>query len=60
MAERAKALVHDSVQSSASHHCDPGSFLGLGMGHMCDSLVSLLAEGRWFSPGTPVSSTRKT
>ena len=26
---------------------------------MCDKFHQLLAVGRWFPPGTPVSSTRK-
>jgi hypothetical protein len=26
----------------------------------CDKAYQLLAHGRWFSPGTPVSSTTKT
>ena len=27
---------------------------------LCDKVCQLLATGRWFSPGTPVSSTNKT
>ena len=27
---------------------------------VCDKVCQLLAEGRWFSPGTPVSSTNAT
>ena len=27
---------------------------------MCDKICQLLATGRWFSPGTSVSSTNKT
>ena len=27
---------------------------------LCDKVGQLLAAGRWFSPGTPVSSTDKT
>jgi hypothetical protein len=27
---------------------------------LCDKICQLLAGGRWFSPGTPVSSTNKT
>ena len=27
---------------------------------LCDKVCQWLAEGRWFSPGTPVSSTNKT
>jgi len=27
---------------------------------LCDKLCQLLATGRWFSPGTPLSSTNKT
>jgi hypothetical protein len=26
----------------------------------CDKVYQLLAHGRWFSPGTPASSTTKT
>ena len=32
---------------------------GLGRGRMCEQFRQLLAAGRWFPPGTPVSSTRK-
>ena len=28
-------------------------------GRMCEKFHQLLAVGRWFPPGTPVSSTRK-
>jgi hypothetical protein len=27
---------------------------------LCDKVCQLLATGRWFSPGTPVSSTNKS
>jgi hypothetical protein len=27
---------------------------------LCDKVSQWLADGRWFSPGTPVSSTNKT
>jgi hypothetical protein len=27
---------------------------------LCDKVCQSLAAGRWFSPGTPVSSTNKT
>ena len=27
---------------------------------LCDKVCQCLAEGRWFSPNTPVSSTNKT
>ena len=27
---------------------------------LCDKVCQILATGRWFSPGTPVSSTNKT
>jgi len=27
---------------------------------LCDKVCQLLAAGRWFSPGTPVSSNNKT
>jgi hypothetical protein len=27
---------------------------------LCDKVYQLLAHGRWFSPGTPASSTIKT
>ena len=32
---------------------------GLGRGRMCEKFHQLLAVGRWFPPGAPVSSTRK-
>ena len=28
--------------------------------HIADNVYQLLAHGRWFSPGTPASSTTKT
>ena len=28
--------------------------------HLCDKILQRLAAGRWFSPGTPISSTNKT
>jgi hypothetical protein len=28
--------------------------------HASDKVYQLLAQGRWFSPGTPASSTTKT
>ena len=31
----------------------------LGRGRMCEKFRQLLAVGRWFPPGTPVSSTRE-
>ena len=37
----------------------PSSIPGLGRGRMCEKFLQLLAVGRWFPPGTPVSSTRK-
>ena len=43
----------------ASHHSRPSSIPGLGRGCMCEKFHQLLAVGRWFPPGTPVSSTRK-
>ena len=39
--------------------CGPSSIPGLGRGRMCEKFHQLLAVGRWFPPGTPVSSTRK-
>ena len=40
------------------------SFLALRRGvldaTLCDKVCQWLAAGRWFSPGTPVSSTNKT
>ena len=39
----------------ASHRCGPSSIPG----RMCEKVHQLLAVGRWFPPGTPVSSTRK-
>ena len=45
----------------ASHRCIPDSVLGLGRDRICVKLSSvLLAVGRWFPPGTPVSSTSQT
>ena len=43
----------------ASHRCGPSSIPGLGRGPMCEKFHQLLAVGRWFPPGTPVSSTKK-
>ena len=42
----------------ASHRCGPSSIPGLGRGRMCEKFHQLLAVGRWFPLGTPVSSTR--
>jgi hypothetical protein len=33
---------------------------GLHRPTLCDKFCQLLATGRWFSPGTPISSTNKT
>jgi len=42
----------------------PGYFFGFlrpsGPGGSSDKVYQLLAHGRWFSPGTPASSTTKT
>jgi hypothetical protein len=49
---------------SADHHwsCEftPCSWRGVLDTTMCDKVCQWLATGRWFSPGTPVSSTNKT
>ena len=33
---------------------------GTRLASACDKVYQLLAHGRWFSPGTPASSTTKT
>jgi hypothetical protein len=49
---------------SACHHysCEfePCSWRGVLNTTLCDIVCQWLATGRWFSPGTPVSSTNKT
>ena len=50
---------HHALAHFASHRCSPSSIPGLGRGCMCEKFHQLLAIGRWFPPGTPVSSTRK-
>ena len=48
---------------SAYHHysCEfePRSWRSVLDTTLCDKVRQLLATGRWFSPGTPVSSTNK-
>ena len=50
---------HDALAYFASHRCGPSSIPGLGRGRMCETFRQLLAVGRWFPPGSPVSSTRE-
>jgi hypothetical protein len=49
---------------SAYHHwcCEfePHSWRGVFDATLCDKVCQWHATGRWFSPGTPVSSTNKT
>jgi hypothetical protein len=47
---------------SVYHHCEfePRSWRGVLDTTLCDKVCQWLATGRWFSPGTPVSSTNKT
>ena len=49
---------------SAYHHwcceLEPRSWRGVFDATLCDKVCQWLATGRWFSPGTPVSSTNKT
>jgi len=47
---------------SVYHHwcCEFDSRSGRGVVTLCDTVCQLLAAGRWFSPGPPVSSTNKT
>ena len=52
-------MDHGNINHFASHRCSPSSIPGLGRGRMCEKFHQLLAVGRWFPPGTPVSSTRK-
>ena len=57
---RAQAPLSSRLSSlaPASHRCGPSSIPGLGRGRMCEKFHQLLAVGRWFPPGIPVSSTR--
>ena len=55
------------VQSLAYHLCVASSRPALEntkrctrLAIVCDKVCQLPAQGRWFSPGTPVSSTSKT
>jgi len=49
---------------SAYHHLscefESRSWQGVLDTTLCDKVYQWLATGRWFSPGTPVSSTNKT
>ena len=54
-----KIKITIALAHFASHRCGPSSIAGLGRGRMCEKFHQLLAVGRWFPPGTPVSSTRK-
>jgi hypothetical protein len=49
---------------SAYHHqnCEfePRSWRGVLDTTLCDKVGQWFATGRWFSPGTPVSSNKKT
>ena len=54
-----KDSSHLALAHFASHRCGPSSIPGLSRGRMCEKFHQLLAVGRWFPPGTPVSSTRK-
>jgi hypothetical protein len=35
-------------------------YFQINSSYICDKAYQLLANGRWFSPGTPASSTTKT
>ena len=58
------SFIHSFTHSfthSLTHsliHSITHSLGGLGRGRMCEKFHQLLAVGRWFPPGTPVSSTR--
>ena len=39
---------------------EPGSWRGVLDTTLCDKVCQWLATGRWFSPGTSISSTNKT
>jgi hypothetical protein len=45
----------DDIDGIFNHHC-----LKLHHYNASDKVYQLLAHGRWFSPGTPASSTTKT
>jgi hypothetical protein len=47
-------------QSTESCEFEPRSWRGVLDTTLCDKVCQWLATGRWFSPGTPVSSTNKT
>jgi len=42
------------------NNIEPCSWRGVLYTTLCDKVCQLLATGRWFSSGTPVSSTNKT
>jgi hypothetical protein len=49
--------------STYHHWCcefEPRSWRGVFDATLCDTVCQWPATGRWFSPGTPVSSTNKT
>ena len=49
-----------SVYHHWSCEFEPRSLQGVLYTTLCDKVCQWLATGRWFSPGTPVSSTNKT
>ena len=52
-------LIYNSVPRPDIQGRYTSSIPGLGRGRMCEKFHQLLAVGRWFPPGIPVSSTRK-
>ena len=59
MGSELRRCSHHVLAHFASHRCGPSSIPGLGRGRMCEKFCQLLAVGRWFPAGTPVSSIRK-
>jgi hypothetical protein len=49
------------TEKSTNSHRGPGGSMSyvVGLPKICDQVYQLFNHGRWFSPGTPASSTTK-
>jgi hypothetical protein len=53
-------VVHGVQRHFQQYSIDNGQLYHLRFAAASDKVYQLLAHGRWFSPGTPASSTTKT
>ena len=53
-------MIHTSLRSCGFTPQRPGFGTGTGRRPHVGTFCQLIAVGRWFSPGTPVSSTSET